>query len=404
MTTAVAPLRVAAQITMYAVKVVALEELQSRRQQWEELARSAVTPNPFYEPWLLLPAVRYLADRSALRFVCVFGRSQADTEDGRLLGLFPLELRDRCLNLPIRNIALWQHRYCFLTMPLIDQTHVWPVLDAFWRWLEGNACRCNIFDTNHLLAEGEFQEVWADFALGRYSLVLAEYPRAVLKPETSAEDYIASTMSKKHRDEYRRQERRLHTMDRCEYHQATSMAEAARWVEEFVKLESKGWKGGPAGGAFAARPNDAEYLRAITLEGITKHRAVLLSLRLGGKPIAMKYNLLSAPGSFAFKITFDEDYAKYSPGVHLEFENIRRAHSEAEIHWMDSCATPRHAMVNRLWKGRRMIRRTLFSVGSRSGDLTVSALPLLRWAHHQLRPQSTEKYFQVSTQRPRSGE
>ena len=403
MLAALSPSRSAAAIQRFTAEVVTLDSLTGLRSEWDSLAVSAIVPNPFYEAWLLLPAARLLAGNSDLRFVCVFGHGDDQAETRRLLGFFPLEVRRRCLNLPIRSLTLWQHRYCFLTLPLIDRDHAWSVLDAFWRWLETSPFGCSVFDTNHLLAEGPFHEVWSDFALGRCSVVLADYPRALLRSECAADEYIASAVSKKHRDEYRRLERKLQTMGTLEYEEVTGNAAAEQWTEEFLELESRGWKGGADGGAFAARPQDAEYLREVTRYGAANNRVMLLSIRLDGKPIAMKYNLLSRPGSFAFKITFDEDYAKYSPGVQLELENIRHTFGCPDREWMDSCATPRHPMANRLWKGRRMIRRTLFSVGSRKGDFVVSTLPLLRWAHHQIWPQRTGKYFQISTRQTQPG-
>jgi hypothetical protein len=111
----------------------------------------------------------------------------------------------------------------------------------------------------------------------------------------------------------------------------------------------------------------------------------------------MKHNVLSSNGGFAFRIAFDEAYAKFSPGVQLEFENIRRVCGDPRIAWFDSCAAPRHLMANRIWSERRMIRRTLFSDGSRLGDFVVSLLPLLRWIKKQVRPKPIPSHFQVST-------
>jgi len=168
-------------------------------------------------------------------------------------------------------------------------------------------------------------------------------------------------------------------------------------------VEASGWKGGSEGGAFASNSRDAEYLRAITRDGFARKSVMLLSLRLDGKAIALKHNLLSADGGFAFKIAFDESYSKYSPGMLLELENIRRAHDGDRIKWMDSCASPRHPMANRIWKERRMIRRTLFSDNSWVGDLWIGAIPFIRWASKRLKRAKTPSYFEISTKQTKSG-
>ena len=111
----------------------------------------------------------------------------------------------------------------------------------------------------------------------------------------------------------------------------------------------------------------------------------MLALELNGKPIAQKCNFLAENGSYAFKIAYDEDYARYSPGLLLEIENIEHFHATPEIEWMDSCAVPDHFMINRLWLDRRTIQTVLIPTGKRGGDLIVSLMPLMRWINRKVR-------------------
>ena len=61
---------------------------------WEDLARHALEPNVFYEPWMLLPALRAFGAGEDLSFVLVLERdAAAPAGPARLLGLFPLERR-----------------------------------------------------------------------------------------------------------------------------------------------------------------------------------------------------------------------------------------------------------------------------------------------------------------------
>jgi len=64
---------------------------------WEELAAQAVQPNPFYEHWMLLPA---LAAYGAGDLRCV-----AVWEDGVLGALFPLRLVRRYRGLPVSALC-----------------------------------------------------------------------------------------------------------------------------------------------------------------------------------------------------------------------------------------------------------------------------------------------------------
>ena len=122
-------------------------------------------------------------------------------------------------------------------------------------------------------------------------------------------------------------------------------------------------------------------------------------LSFNGEVIAMKVNLMTGGGGFTFKIAFDEEYSKYSPGLLLELENMRRAFDTPEIHWLDSCALARHPMANRIWKERRMIRQSLISDNSRAGNFWISAFPLLRWVKKQFKSQQSPSHLQIAKQK-----
>jgi CelD/BcsL family acetyltransferase involved in cellulose biosynthesis len=381
--------------TILTTRILQASELPGVLEQWSELSGAALVPNPFYEPWIIQPAVEHIANGESLRFLAVFGPSRKTGEEP-LWGFFPLEIQPKWLKLPIRTLSFWQHRYCFLATPLVHADHVWEVLDTFWRWFERNPFGCRFLDTRQLLAEGPFQAVWTDFAIGRSSFMVREFPRAFLEPSEPADVYLARTIKKKHYDEFLRLRRRLAEQGCLETRQVESVAELDPWIEDFLRLELSGWKGSPDGGAFAKEAEDTAFFREVTRAGFLQKRVMLLSLVLDGQPIAMKYNILAGDGGFTFKIAFDERYSKYSPGVLLELDNICRVCEDPDIKWLDSCASPRHIMANRIWRERRMIRRTLFSNGSRWSDFVIAALPLLQWAYTLVNPEQTPAY-RVST-------
>ena len=91
----------------------------------------------------------------------------------------------------------------------------------------------------------------------------------------------------------------------------------------------------------------------------------MLRLTLDGKVIAMLINFMTPPGGFAFKIAFDEDYARFSPGVLIKIENLKVL-GRPDIEWMDSCAVENHPMINSLWAERReIVRITVPLAGAR---------------------------------------
>ena len=72
-----------------------------------------------------------------------------------------------------------------------------------------------------------------------------------------------------------------------------------------------------------------------------------------------------------------------SPGVLLEIENLRRAHSSGALEWMDSCADPSNAMINRLWLDRLPLQSIAVSIGGR-GRWALAFMPLLKWLNRRV--------------------
>lgn len=183
-------------------------------------------------------------------------------------------------------------------------------------------------------------------------------------------------MGGKRHKEARRLERRLADLGRIDYDQLDRAEDAHRWVDEFLALEARGWKG-RGHTALACQRQHRDFFRAVVEAAFASHGLTGLALRLNGRPIAMKCNFTSGDAGFAFKIAYDEELARYSPGVLLELENIRRFDRREDLRWMDSCADPRHPMIDRLWRQRRTIQTTVAGV-SRAGTAVVACLPLLR--------------------------
>lgn len=370
---------------MTVVFIKNFEMLEGYIQAWEDLAVEALEPNPFYEPWMLLPALGGLAKGSDVRVVLVLTEDQGEQV---LCGVFPLERRDRYKGLPVAAFSLWRHIYCALCTPLIRRDCARQCLDTFLDWLDSER-GCSLMDFNLVSGEGPFHTLLNDClaARGRSSLVHECQSRAVLRPRESDDTYLREALRRDHRKDLRRKTRRLAELGTLEFDSLERDGEADTWIEEFLQLELSGWKG-RNGGAFACNETSRTYFATIAKAAFERDNLTLLALRLDGKPIAMKCNFVSAPGSFAFKIAFDESYAEYSPGVLLELENITRFHAQDSVkqpvEWMDSCAVPDHSMIDRLWLDRLEIQSVLVPTGM-AGKSVVAALPAIRSLNRKFR-------------------
>lgn len=115
----------------------------------------------------------------------------------------------------------------------------------------------------------------------------------------------------------------------------------------------------------------------VAREAYRRDRLFMTSLRLNGKPLAMNCDFLGGGGCFSFKTAYDEEFAKYTPGILLELANVARFHECANVQWVDSCADPNHTVVNRIWNSRLALQSVWISTGHLSGNVAVSLMPLV---------------------------
>ena len=75
-------------------------------------------------------------------------------------------------------------------------------------------------------------------------------------------------------------------------------------------------------------------------------------LRIDRKPVAQLFSIRHGALLAAFKITYDEAFAAYSPGVHVLVEAMRDMLEDPSIEMFDSCARPGHPVAESLWRER----------------------------------------------------
>ena len=346
---------------------------------WDDLAAHATEPNVFHESWQLVPAIQQFAPQRC-RFALVYRSSKRQDVAPRLCGFFPF-LESGGGWLRPRRWTLWEHDYCYLSSPLVRQGHVVETWRALLDFLEHSKSAPAIVDLPCQLGEGELTQALTEVLFDRRALVenVETHTRALTQKSADWTTYAAAAMSTHHRRELRRLWRRLTEQgDLTERVLGANQGRAVEsWIDSFLHLESQGWKG-QQGSAVNVASGAEEYFRSIVRSAYERDRLQMFGLFLNGEPIAMKVNFLAGRGGFAFKIAYDERFAKYSPGVQLELDNLRRMQESPEVEWMDSCAVPKHSMINRLWKERRTIQHLRVSTGRLMGNLEIGVRTLLR--------------------------
>jgi hypothetical protein len=370
---------------MSVVVVDELSELMKYIPEWQDLAEESVEPNSFYEPGFLIPAVTLLGGDQKLEFILIFARDPGNSSTPPLLcGFFPLERRRRYKGFPFPVLRLWKYVHCSVCTPLLRNEYEKQCLVTFFEWLAGPLGSV-LVELNFITEDGPFHYSLIDYCNEtlKLSCVNERFTRAFLRADSDPEEYLRTVLSTKHRKALKRQEARLAESGKLEYVELGPDDNVESWIEEFLELEASGWKG-REGSALACSEADRRFFAMGAREAFRRGRLMMVAARLNGKAIAVRCNLVAAPGSFTFKTAFDESYARFSPGTLLEIESIRLLEAHPEIRWVDSCAHSDNVLYNRLCTDRRMISSVLIGTGKRPGDLIVSVLPVLRWLRRKV--------------------
>ena len=367
------------------VEEVPLRDLVGLGEAWSALGEAAVVPNPFYEPWMLLPAVEHFGAGRALSCALVLGSGSADGGPELLCGLFPLE-RARLPYLPVEVLRLWRHLHCYSAQPLVRAGVEREVLEALVAWFDARPGR-RLLELALQPARGAWHDAIYD-VLEERAQVQDVCTRAFVTRAADATSYFSRALSGERRRVLRRCARHLGAAGPLRYRRVTTACELPFAVEQFLRLEASGWKG-QEGSALASSPQGARFFADVAQAAFARDRLLLWALDVGDRPVAMFAAFRAAGGVFSFKSAMDEQHARFSPGTLLFLHVLEELHQlPADAAWLDTCSSWSSPL--KLLCTERLPLATLMLAAPRRLDaqLCLGALPLMRqtrrWARHLL--------------------
>ncbi|WP_425437307.1 GNAT family N-acetyltransferase [Novosphingobium guangzhouense] len=330
--------------------------LESEIAAWDRLADSAAEPNPFYESWYLLPSLHHLPRTEGVTILRY-------EHDGKLAGLLPIARSARYYRWPVPQVSSWLHENCFCGVPLVAKGAEIPFWQAVLRWADAHPGSALFMHLRGMVLGGPLHVALEQVAVQqvRQLEIVHGEARAMLASQDTPQGYLEAALSGKKRKELRRQASRLAEAGEVSFEHRSDAIGIGSWCADFLALEAAGWKG-KAGSALASSEGTARLFRESMAGAADKGRLERLSLTLDGRPIAMLATFLTPPGAYSYKTAFDEDCARFSPGVLLQRENLRML-ERSDIAWTDSCAATDHPMIDHLWRERRQIGRLSIAIG-----------------------------------------
>lgn len=349
---------------------------------WSRLASRACEPNIFNERSALGAALDSF-EPGAVRLFTLWDE-QDDPDRISLLGLIPIISDERYGRWPLPHWRNWLHANAFLGNPLVAAGHE----HDFWRLLlatlESSVGMKLFFHIEGLVLGGALEKALLAVAReeNRPVGLVASEDRAFIHSIADADAYFEDAVRGKKRKELRRQKRRLEEEGALTFERSGGATpdELKSWIDEFLALERQGWKG-ESGSALACDAATEAMFRKTLAGAAGEGRLDLVAMRLDGRAIAMLVNLIAPPGAFSYKTAYDEDYARFSPGVLLQHFNLGLM-TRSDIEWCDSCAAENHPMIDHIWRDRRGVGR--YSVGIGGPLRRTIYRPLLNWELQRL--------------------
>ncbi len=341
---------------------LAAERIEALRGEWFALADHASEPNAFAEPWFVAASVRHLAE-APIRLAEV---RDSDT----LIGVLPLVVEQGYGRVPVRFVQNWRHHHHFFGAPLVAAGREHDFWRALLTGLDGEGWAPGFLHLRDLTENGPLHAALGAVAtaLWRPTHIAYRETRALLQSELSPDAYYEQAVRKKKRKELARLGNRLSEEGQLSARRFAPGDDLVLWCDAFLQLEGSGWKGREGSALNATAETDA-FFRDALAGADAAGRLQIVALELDARPIAMLVNFITPPGSFSFKTAFDERFARFSPGVLVQRDNLAILERD-DVAWMDSCASENHPMIDSFWTERRTIVRVTVPLAGRRRRLS----------------------------------
>ncbi|MDF1608027.1 GNAT family N-acetyltransferase [Hoeflea sp. YIM 152468] len=320
------------------------------RDELDFLTHRALEPNVFFSARFLAPAMPRLEDR-VIRLMLM--RDETETHS-RMRMLLPYSVEKPGFSVGASIIRVWANPFGPLGTPLLDREDAAETLDNMLEALgRPESGLPGILVLPDMRLNGPVAALLRAVAASRNLSVAVtdEAQRPFLESTLDADQYLAKSVSSKHRHEMGRQWRRLSEHGELSYLVARQPEEIRYHLEEFLTLEDSGWKGRRKSAMVADRYRAAFAREAVNSLAETDSVRIH-SLALDGEAIASMIVFVSAGEAWTWKTAYNENWARYSPGK-LLVDRLTEWHlDDFNISRTDSCAVPDHPVMSRMWTER----------------------------------------------------
>lgn len=338
---------------------------------WAALSAQAGAANIFAQDWFMEAALSHSHDGCNVLLAVV------GPERGPWLGVMPLIAESRFGRWPVPNWRTWSATNQFLGTPLVAAQFAGIFWDVLLPFLDAHAggevlLHVKAFDADDPVSTALVSHCQQQ---GRAFHTINRLNRPAHRAGQDATGQgCAKTLGR-----LRSLRRRLeHDHGSTEVALLEPDQPCAPWIDAFLRMEAAGWKG-RVSSALGSHVATEALFRTVIRRGHANGSARLASLSVDGRTIAMSSWFESASWGHGFKMSFDEEFRAYAPGMLLMRDVCERIGRRPDISF-DTCATREASDYRRLWRSNRTIMDGAVAIGSRQQRLYFGALMTARAA------------------------
>ena len=357
-------------VRIVAERLPAREALALYAPRLHDLSKRALVPNLVHGAAILAPALEYLDKENQspdviLAWQYLGETAETNPKNKRLVGWLVVH---RACALPVIGptyLKNWHHIQSYMGHPIVDRGNGDNALAALFENALTQTGASGRLMMSNVPGAGPIYDAILRVTSNNDLLIreIGRHQRAAMMCEFDGDTYLESALTNKKRKEYRRLKNRLRDHGDLRFETFEEEDDISSWIDDFLDLEGAGWKGRKQT-AFNNRQDWTGFLKASTTDLAKNKQCKFWRLRLNNKTIAVTFAHHTGHRAWLSKITYDENYARFSPGVLLMLEVTKALGNDPLITEIDSLATPDHPMINRLW--RQKISTTDIIISSNS--------------------------------------
>ncbi len=182
-------------------------------------------------------------------------------------------------------------------------------------------------------------------------------------------------INKKRLREYARLEKKLGAIGAVSHEKATETFEILLRLEEYLLMETRGWKG-RRGTSIHAIKRDAAFARQSVMDLAREERCEIFTLRVNDVAIASTILFIMNGHYFPWKICFNESFARYSPGTQLMLKLTADITSRKDFRHADSLAHFGRSWMSALWPTTTAFQTHVVAADRKTADAVMERISL----------------------------